>query len=155
MSTVVVISDSAKVNFFLAYLPAGSPKVFEWAYRKYVLVKTGRKLEAETNMLVPTKLARCFSLQKSWFWWVFWWENVRHENWGKWMQSNPIQLVYIYIHYICQMCGDKNPPARLVLVKIHWIELFFRLLRRSISWNNKELEDRTEFVRSVSQQAET
>lgn len=27
--------------------------------------------------------------------------------------------------------------------------------KRSISWNNKELEDRTEFVRSVSQQAET
>ena len=25
-------------------------QVFEWAYRKYVLVKTGRKLEAETSV---------------------------------------------------------------------------------------------------------
>lgn len=158
MSTVVVISDSTwKSIFWLAYLPAVSPKQHQdmrwnlglWMGLSQICpCENGTQVGSWDSLVGPTKLTRCFSLQKSWWnWWIFWWEICSPRKLGKWCNH-----IYIYTLYLSNVWW-KNRQLGWFWWKFIGVVSF--LLRRSISWNNKELEDRTEFVRSVSQQAET
>ena len=85
-------------------------------------MKTGRKLEAETVSLVPTKLKPCFFYKKVGSGGFSGGKFVHHENWGN--DSNLTSIIYI-IYIIFVKGVVKKPPARLVGGGNSWDRVVF------------------------------